>query len=265
MSSASGLPSVSPCAAWAHPKTLRTPCCSWLRNMPPGLRGRCCRSPAHRWRKDKGGPLLPLSRPPMVPWSMDATAQMLAGYWREPPPRAAGSAHQRASAPQLRRPCLASTCYCWLLGLLNCSGRLCACKYDFAELGHFDLGLEDSMRVRFWGTRGSLPTPGPTTVRYGGNTSCLEITSSSNALIIIDCGTGIRLLGQDLVARQRTTLRGHILISHTHWDHIQGIPFFAPFFTPGNEWDLYAPKGVHRSLRDTLEGQMQYSYFPVQL
>jgi phosphoribosyl 1,2-cyclic phosphodiesterase/CheY-like chemotaxis protein len=121
------------------------------------------------------------------------------------------------------------------------------------------------MRVRFWGTRGSLPTPGPTTVRYGGNTSCLEVTSSSNALIIIDCGTGIRLLGQDLLARQRTPLRGHILISHTHWDHIQGIPFFAPFFTQGNEWDLYAPKGVHRSLRDTLEGQMQYSYFPVQL
>jgi phosphoribosyl 1,2-cyclic phosphodiesterase/DNA-binding response OmpR family regulator len=121
------------------------------------------------------------------------------------------------------------------------------------------------MRVRFWGSRGSLPTPGPATVRYGGNTSCVEINSHDGTLIIIDCGTGIRQLGQDLLASRRAPLRGHILISHTHWDHIQGIPFFAPFFTPENEWDLYAPKGVHRSLRDTLEGQMQYSYFPVRL
>ena len=121
------------------------------------------------------------------------------------------------------------------------------------------------MRVRFWGSRGSLPAPGPATVRYGGNTSCVEVNSRDGTLIIIDCGTGIRLLGQDLLATHREPLRGHILLSHTHWDHIQGIPFFAPFFTPENEWDLYAPKGVHRSLRDTLEGQMQYSYFPVQL
>jgi phosphoribosyl 1,2-cyclic phosphodiesterase/DNA-binding response OmpR family regulator len=121
------------------------------------------------------------------------------------------------------------------------------------------------MHIRFWGARGSLATPGPTTVRYGGNTSCVEITTPGGALIIIDCGTGIRRLGQHLLATEPATLKGHILISHTHWDHIQGVPFFGPFFAAGNEWDLYAPKGVHQSLRDALEGQMQYSYFPVQL
>ena len=121
------------------------------------------------------------------------------------------------------------------------------------------------MHVRFWGARGSLATPGPTTVRYGGNTSCVEITTPGGALIIIDCGTGIRGLGQHLLATESAPLKGHILISHTHWDHIQGIPFFGPFFAAGNEWDLYAPKGVRQSLRNALEGQMQYSYFPVQL
>src|SRR5262245_33137755 len=121
------------------------------------------------------------------------------------------------------------------------------------------------MRVRVWGARGSLATPGPSTVRYGGNTSCFEITSPSGALIIIDCGTGMRELGQHLCAAQPAPHRGHILISHTHWDHIQGIPFFEPFFTPGNTWDLYAPKGVRQSLRQALEGQMQYLYFPVRL
>jgi phosphoribosyl 1,2-cyclic phosphodiesterase/DNA-binding response OmpR family regulator len=84
-------------------------------------------------------------------------------------------------------------------------------------------------------------------------------------LVIIDCGTGIRQLGQHLLATKPSPLSGHILISHTHWDHIQGIPFFRPLFAPGNTWDLYAPKGMRRSLRDALEGQMQYSYFPVQL
>lgn len=121
------------------------------------------------------------------------------------------------------------------------------------------------MRVRFWGARGSIATPGPNTVRYGGNTACVEITTPQGALIIIDCGTGLRQLGQHLLATQPGPLKGHILISHTHWDHIQGIPFFGPFFSTGNTWDLYAPKGVHQSLRDALEGQMQYSYFPVQL
>lgn len=121
------------------------------------------------------------------------------------------------------------------------------------------------MWVRFWGTRGSIATPGASTLRYGGNTACIEVRTSSGTLLVIDCGTGARGLGQHLMASEPRPLRGHLLISHTHWDHIQGLPFFAPLFVPGNEWDIYAPRGLARSLRDTLAGQMQSTYFPVTL
>jgi len=119
------------------------------------------------------------------------------------------------------------------------------------------------MRVQFWGTRGSIAKPGPGTARYGGNTSCIEVRSARGTLIVIDCGTGAHSLGQNLLSTASKGLRGHILISHTHWDHIQGMPFFAPLFVPGNEWDIYGPKGLDQSLRETLAGQMQYTYFPV--
>jgi len=120
------------------------------------------------------------------------------------------------------------------------------------------------MHVRFFGTRGSIATPGPSTLRYGGNTSCVEVRSSAGTLIVVDMGTGAAVLGRELAARGGP-LRGHILISHTHWDHIQGIPFFPPLLAPGNEWDIYAPRGFGRTLRDTLAGQMQDTYFPVSL
>ncbi len=119
------------------------------------------------------------------------------------------------------------------------------------------------MEVRFWGTRGSIPTPGAGTVRYGGNTSCVEVRSSRGTQVVIDCGTGAFALGRRLTAPGGTGSRGHVLISHTHWDHIQGFPFFAPLFAPGNEWHIYGPKGLDQSLRETLAGQMQYTYFPI--
>ena len=121
------------------------------------------------------------------------------------------------------------------------------------------------MRVRFWGARGSLAKPGPSTLRYGGNTSCVEVRTAAGTLIILDCGTGLHGLGQALMSAEMPSPRGHVLISHTHWDHIQGIPFFAPLFVPQAEWDIYGPKGIGPSLQDSLAGQMQYAYFPVAL
>jgi phosphoribosyl 1,2-cyclic phosphodiesterase len=119
------------------------------------------------------------------------------------------------------------------------------------------------MKIRFWGVRGSLAKPGPATVRYGGNTSCVTVETAGGTLLVIDCGTGAHDLGQQLLRTRPQPLRGHILISHTHWDHIQGIPFFAPLFIAGNEWDFYAAQGFGESLRETLAGQMEYTYFPV--
>src|ERR671931_1762502 len=121
------------------------------------------------------------------------------------------------------------------------------------------------MRIRFWGTRGSLAKPGPTTLRYGGNTSCVEIRTADGTLVVLDCGTGAHGLGQALLASGESPLRGHLLITHTHWDHIQGFPFFAPLFIPGNTWDLYAPGGLGQHLEATLAGQMEYAYFPITL
>jgi CheY-like chemotaxis protein len=121
------------------------------------------------------------------------------------------------------------------------------------------------MNVRFWGTRGSLAKPGPTTLRYGGNTSCVEVRGVDGTLVVLDCGTGAHALGQSLVSGSAPADRGHLLISHTHWDHIQGFPFFAPLFVPGHTWDIYAPGALGQQLERTLAGQMEYSYFPVTL
>ncbi len=125
--------------------------------------------------------------------------------------------------------------------------------------------INSTVRVQFWGTRGSLAKPGRNTLRYGGNTSCVQVTSPNGSLVIVDCGTGAHDLGQRLLAEAKGPLRGSILVSHTHWDHIQGFPFFAPLFVRGGHWDIYGPAGLGRSLRDTLAGQMEHTYFPVTL
>lgn len=119
------------------------------------------------------------------------------------------------------------------------------------------------MQVKFWGTRGSIPVPGEHTARYGGNTSCVEVRSAAGTTVIIDCGTGLRALGEQWMAAKKQPQHAYVLLGHTHWDHIQGLPFFLPFFTPGDEWDVYGPKGLSCSIKDILSGQMQYSYFPV--
>ena len=120
------------------------------------------------------------------------------------------------------------------------------------------------MRIRFWGTRGSMAKPGPTTLRYGGNTSCVEVRPADGTLIVLDCGTGAHELGQALAAAGQP-VRGHLLLTHMHWDHIQGFPFFAPLFIRDNEWDVHAPAGFGKRLEDALAGQMESTYFPVTL
>jgi CheY-like chemotaxis protein len=93
----------------------------------------------------------------------------------------------------------------------------------------------------------------------------VEVRTADGTLFVLDCGTGIHDLGQALLASGERPVRGHLLITHTHWDHIQGLPFFAPLFIPGNEWDVYAPGGLGSQIEATLAGQMQYTYFPVTL
>ncbi len=118
------------------------------------------------------------------------------------------------------------------------------------------------MRITFWGVRGSIPTPGRDTAEIGGNTSCVEVRAGKLALVL-DGGTGLRLLGQKLLKEMPVT--AHIFFSHVHWDHIQGFPFFAPAFVPGNTIHLYGGNDVSRTLEETLAGQMDYPSFPVQL
>jgi CheY-like chemotaxis protein/phosphoribosyl 1,2-cyclic phosphodiesterase len=119
------------------------------------------------------------------------------------------------------------------------------------------------MRVRFWGTRGSIARPGPHTLRYGGNTSCVEVLTERGTRLVLDCGTGAYALGQQLLGEGGAS--GHLLITHTHWDHIQGFPFFTPLFIPKNRWEIYAPGASGQGLEAALRGQMEYAYFPVAL
>jgi CheY-like chemotaxis protein/phosphoribosyl 1,2-cyclic phosphodiesterase len=121
------------------------------------------------------------------------------------------------------------------------------------------------VKIRFWGTRGSLASPGPGTTYFGGNTSCVQVTTENGGLLILDCGTGARQLGRELETTSLKPIKGDILLGHTHWDHIQGFPFFKPVFMPGSSFSVWAPKGGSRSLQETLSGQMEFTYFPVEL
>jgi phosphoribosyl 1,2-cyclic phosphodiesterase len=119
------------------------------------------------------------------------------------------------------------------------------------------------MKVRFWGVRGSIACPGPETVRYGGNTTCIEVETDAGATIILDAGTGIRPLGLELM--KNAPVNCAVCISHTHWDHIQGLPFFVPLFVPGNEVHFYGAFDpvYQKDLKSILAQQMEYCYFPV--
>lgn len=113
------------------------------------------------------------------------------------------------------------------------------------------------MKVRFWGTRGSIPAPGPSTLRYGGNTSCAEVRLRDGTLIILDAGSGIRTLGATL-----GSCTGWLLLSHYHWDHIQGMPFFGPAYVPGSNVQILGPEYNGEGPDELLAGQMLAPYFP---
>src|SRR5216117_4023652 len=119
--------------------------------------------------------------------------------------------------------------------------------------------------VTFWGTRGSIPTPGPHTARYGGNTPCVAVEDASGRLVILDGGTGIRALGLKLVERQNGAVQAEILLSHAHWDHIQGLPHFKPFFAPGNAVRIWGSRQGTTSLEAILRQQMDPAVFPAPL
>lgn len=121
------------------------------------------------------------------------------------------------------------------------------------------------MRARFWGVRGSIPAPGPKTARYGGNTACVEVRAGGET-IVIDAGTGIRELGLSWMKEAAgKPIAGTLLIGHTHWDHIQGFPFFTPLYLPTSRFAVYGVHGTSKSFHDVMAGQMHPTYFPVQM
>jgi phosphoribosyl 1,2-cyclic phosphodiesterase len=121
------------------------------------------------------------------------------------------------------------------------------------------------MRVKFWGVRGSIPTPGPTTLEYGGNTSCIEVRFGEQ-IVILDAGTGLRLLGRSLLNEfGERPLDLTLLLTHTHWDHIQGLPFFMPVYKPQNRLRILGFEGARHGLENVLTGQMESPFFPIGL
>jgi len=118
--------------------------------------------------------------------------------------------------------------------------------------------------IKFWGVRGSIPTPGPQTNRYGGNTPCLELNYNGEDFFILDAGSGIRAFGLHLMSLGKP-IKSHVFISHMHWDHIQGIPFFVPAFIPGNEFVFHGAQEADMKLEDILADQMNPVNFPVQI
>jgi phosphoribosyl 1,2-cyclic phosphodiesterase len=125
--------------------------------------------------------------------------------------------------------------------------------------------MKSEITLTFWGCRGSIPSPGLHTVVFGGNTSCVSLEYEKD-IIIFDAGSGIRKLGVHLIDREDLkTIRGSIFLTHTHWDHIHGLPFFKPAFDPENQFTIYGEGKRKLSLADVLDDQMQEPYFPVDM
>jgi len=123
------------------------------------------------------------------------------------------------------------------------------------------------VHIRFWGTRGSIPTPGPTTVRYGGNTACVEVRDSTGVLLVLDAGTGLRELGIYLMGNNHAArpFSVDLLLSHLHWDHIQGIPFFRPAYLPNSTLRIVGPVQHSKTMKELLGLGMDDAFFPVDI
>ncbi|HEY1356366.1 MAG TPA: MBL fold metallo-hydrolase, partial [Solirubrobacterales bacterium] len=121
------------------------------------------------------------------------------------------------------------------------------------------------MRARIWGCRGSLATPGRETLRYGGNTSCVQIELNDGSCVILDAGTGIRGLGLELVADHSPIPPIHICLTHLHLDHIEGLGFFAPIWQQGAEVHVWGPPSATRTLEERIARYLSAPLFPVEL
>jgi len=121
------------------------------------------------------------------------------------------------------------------------------------------------MEITFWGVRGSYPVPGAATVRYGGQTSCVEVRSASGATLIVDAGTGMRALGNKLLREATQAQHYHVLLSHVHWDHIQGLPFFSPAYIAGTRISIYALLTASEELHQVIGGITRHEFFPMSL
>ncbi|MEX0684821.1 MAG: response regulator [Balneolales bacterium] len=130
-------------------------------------------------------------------------------------------------------------------------------------ISQVDEALSPSVSLKFWGVRGSTPCANRENVIYGGNTSCVQVMPpNTDELLIFDSGSGIRNLGNNIVSKN-TIVNGRIFITHAHWDHIQGFPFFKPVYVPDNKFDIHLPEQMIGGAKDVLSGQMTYTYFPV--
>jgi phosphoribosyl 1,2-cyclic phosphodiesterase/ActR/RegA family two-component response regulator len=125
--------------------------------------------------------------------------------------------------------------------------------------------VEDKMTLTYWGVRGTLPVPGPGTLRYGGNTPCVTLEFQTGRMLIFDAGTGIKALSNHLMKLGRPRLEAKILISHPHWDHINALPFFVPLFIPGNEFEIMGAMHGDKTMRELIGAQMDDVYFPITL
>lgn len=123
--------------------------------------------------------------------------------------------------------------------------------------------IADKIQMTFWGVRGTLPVPGPRAYKYGGNTSCVTLEFAKGQFFIFDAGSGIKELSNELVATRSGKINAKIFISHPHWDHINALPFFAPMYIPGNEFEILGAAHPSSSMRELISAQMDDIYFPI--